>query len=174
MSAKLNFLIPASLETDRLKLRLFEEKDWDDLHAMFSDEECVRYTIKTPLTKWQTWRTLSSYLGHWQLRGYGPYAVEEKESGKVIGPVGLWYPGDWPEPEIKWSLAKNFWGKGYASEAGLAVKNMAFKKLKRDRLISLILPENHKSKKVSERIGGSYEKDIQFRDMEANIFVYNP
>jgi RimJ/RimL family protein N-acetyltransferase len=99
--------LPQKIETARLILRMFQESDWDDLHEMFSDEECVRYTVKTVLEKWQTWRTLASYLGHWQIKGYGPYAVVEKSSGKMIGPVGLWYPGDWPEPEIKWSLTKN-------------------------------------------------------------------
>jgi RimJ/RimL family protein N-acetyltransferase len=118
--------IPTLLETSRLVLRQFDERDWDDLHRMFEDEECVRYTIKTPLTHWQTWRTLAGYVGHWSMRGYGPYAVVEKSSGKMMGPVGLWYPGDWPEPEIKWSLSREFWGKGYATEAALAVQTMAF------------------------------------------------
>ena len=168
----MKFKIPIELETKRLHLREFQESDWDDLAAMFSEEECVKYTIKTTLTKWQTWRTLAAYIGHWQLRGYGPYAVVEKETNRMIGPVGLWYPGDWPEPEIKWSLAKEFWGKGYASEAAIAVKEMAFRVLKRDRLISLILPQNEKSKNLAKKIGGSFEKIISFRDDEAEIYVY--
>ena len=165
--------IPTLLETSRLVLRQFEERDWDDLHRMFEDEECVRYTIKTPLTHWQTWRMLAGYVGHWSMRGYGPYAVVEKSSGKMMGPVGLWYPGDWPEPEIKWSLSREYWGKGYASEAALAVKTMAFRTLKRDRLISLILPENEASKRLAKRLGGIYEKTIPFRDGLAEIYVYS-
>jgi RimJ/RimL family protein N-acetyltransferase len=164
---------PTSLETSRLLLRQFAERDWDDLHRMFEDEECVRYTIKTPLTRWQTWRALAGYLGHWSMRGYGPYAVVEKTSGRMMGPVGLWYPGDWPEPEIKWSLSREFWGKGYASEAALAVQAMAFQSLKRHRLISLILPENEASKKVATRLGGVYERTIPFRDGLADIYVYS-
>lgn len=89
------------------------------------------------------------------------------------GPVGLWYPGDWPEPEIKWSLSREFWGKGYATEAALAVQTMAFQTLKRDRLISLILPENEASKRVAKRLGGIYEKTIPFRDGLAEIYVYS-
>jgi RimJ/RimL family protein N-acetyltransferase len=56
-------------------LRKFEEEDWDALHSIFEDEECVRYTIGAPLKRWQTWRTLAGYIGHWELRGYGPYAL---------------------------------------------------------------------------------------------------
>jgi RimJ/RimL family protein N-acetyltransferase len=153
-------------------LRQFEERDWDDLHRMFGDVECVRYTIEEPLTHWQTWRALASYVGHWTMRGYGPYAVVEKSSGRMIGPVGLWHPGDWPEPEIKWSLSREFWGKGYASEAALAVLTMALRALQRDRLISLIRRENEASKKVARRIGGIYEKTIPFRGGLAEIYVY--
>jgi RimJ/RimL family protein N-acetyltransferase len=73
-------------------LRQFDERDWDDLHRMFEDQECVRYTIKTPLTHWQTWRTLAGYVGHWSMRGYGPYAVVEKSSGKMMGQLDYGIP----------------------------------------------------------------------------------
>jgi len=91
----------------------------------------------------------------------------------MTSPVGLWYPGDWPEPEIKWSLARDSWGKGYATEAALAVQRMAKLHLGWDRLISLILPENERSKEVAKRLGGKYEKIIPFRGESAQIFVYN-
>jgi RimJ/RimL family protein N-acetyltransferase len=166
-------LVPALLDTSRLALRMFEEADWDALHEIFRDEECVRYTIGSPLVQWQTWRTLASYIGHWHLRGYGPYAVVERSTGAMIGPVGLWCPGEWPEPEIKWSLARRFWGNGYASEAAAAVKAMAVHTLGWRRLISLIVPENVRSKAVALRLGGRYEKTIPFRGGAAEIFVYD-
>jgi RimJ/RimL family protein N-acetyltransferase len=152
---------------------MFEETDWDALHEMFRDEECVRYTIGSPLLPWQTWRALAGYVGHWQLRGYGPYAVVERSTGAVMGPVGLWCPGEWPEPEIKWSLARRFWGNGYASEAAAAVKAMASGALGWQRLVSLIMPENDRSKAVAQRLGGRYEKTIAFRDGLAEIFAYD-
>lgn len=167
------FLIPEQLETPRLFLRMFKEEDWKPLHAMLGDEECVRYTLKTPQQEWQTWRILAGHIGHWHLRGYGPYAAVDKATDHFIGIIGLWYPGDWPEPEIKWSLAREFWGKGYATEGGQAVRNMVSKHLGRTRLISLILPDNKSSKAVAMRLGGIYEKTISFRKEEADIFVYD-
>lgn len=166
-------LVPEKIETERLLLRPFHENDWDSLSRMFSDQETVQYTVKEPLLKWQVWRTLASYIGHWQMRGYGPYAVVEKRSGHMMGPVGLWYPGDWPEPEIKWSLIKDYWGQGYAHESAQAVKNVAFDALQTHRLISLILPENKRSIALSKRIGGHYEKTIEFRETRADIYVYS-
>jgi RimJ/RimL family protein N-acetyltransferase len=165
--------VPRELETPRLALRMFEEADWQPLHEMFSDDECVRYTIQTPLADWQTWRALAGYLGHWHLRGYGPYAVVEKSTKRMMGPVGLWAPGEWPEPEIKWSLARRFWGNGYATEAALAVRAMAARDLKWERLVSLVAPENQRSKAVAKRLGGTFEKTIPFRGSLAEVFVYN-
>lgn len=164
--------MPKTLETERLILRQFQHSDWDDLHELFSDEECVKYTTKVLFEKWQTWRMLACYPGHWQYRGYGPYAVVEKTSQKMIGPIGLWYPGDWPETEIKYSICKKFWGKGYAYEAALKVKQEAFSRNLFKRLISLIVPENKKSISLSKKLGGVKEKTISFRGKTADIYVY--
>ena len=151
---------------------MFEEADWDALLEMFQDPECVRYTIGAPLNRWQTWRALAAYVGHWQLRGYGPYAVVDRSSATMMGAVGLWFPGEWPEPEIKWSLARRFWGRGFAAEAATAVRDMATRHLRWRRLVSLILPENQRSKAVATRIGGHFEKTIPFRDGVADMFAY--
>lgn len=165
-------IVPLELETPRLSLRAFEERDCDSLHEMLGDEACVRYTIGQPLARWQTWRALASYLGHWQLRGYGPYAVVEKATSAMLGPVGLWFPIEWPEPEIKWSLARRFWGFGFATEAAAAVRDMAASVLRRSRLVSVIRPENTRSKAVAHRLGGVYEKTIPFREGVADVYAY--
>jgi RimJ/RimL family protein N-acetyltransferase len=166
-------IVPLTLETPRLLLRPFEERDCDSLHEMFSDEECVRYTIEQTLAHWQTWRSLAAYLGHWQLRGYGPYAVVEKSTDAMMGPVGLWFPVEWPEPEIKWSLARRFWGFGFASEAAAAVRDMAATVLGRTRLVSVIRPGNTRSQAVARRLGGRFEKTIPFRGGLADLYAYD-
>jgi RimJ/RimL family protein N-acetyltransferase len=166
-------LVPTRLETSRLTLRMFVEEDWSALHEMFRDPECVRYTVGAPLAEWQTWRSLAAYLGHWQLRGYGPYAVVDKASGAMMGPVGLWCPGEWPEPEIKWSLARRHWGRGFATEAARVVQQMAARALGWQRLVSLVLPANERSKAVARRLGGTHEKTIPFRDTVADVFAYD-
>lgn len=170
----MNFLVPTKLETNRLLLRTFQNEDWKALHRYYSDESCMKYTIGRTLTEGETWRTMSSMIGHWQLRGYGPYAVEEKASGNVVGVVGLWYPNDWPEPEIKWGLAPQVWGKGFASEAARAVKDMAFDALENCKLISLIIAENQNSIKVAMAVGATLEKEITFREKQCLIYRHHP
>ena len=109
-------LVPRELTTERLLLRQFREADCEDLHTYYGDPEATAFTTQEVYTLDQTWRVVATMIGHWQLRGYGPYAVEERASGRVLGPVGFWYPRDWPSPEIKWALARAHWGKGFASE----------------------------------------------------------
>jgi len=169
----MKFLIPEIIESKRLVLRTFKDSDWRDLHALYSDGECIKYTIQRSLTEGESWRTMAAMIGHWHLRGYGPYAVVEKASGAVIGPVGLWYPKDWPEPEIKWALARSFWGKGYASEAARAVKQMAAQYVPEISLISLIYSENERSKNVAIALGAEFEKEIDFRGIKAHIYRHN-
>jgi hypothetical protein len=91
----------------------------------------------------------------------------------MMGPVGLWFPIEWPEPEIKWSLARRFWGFGFATEAATAVRDMAAVVLRRSRLVSVIRPENTRSQAVARRLGGVYEKPIPFRAGMADIYAYD-
>ena len=130
----------------------------------------MKYTVGRPLADWETWRSVATMVGHWEIRGYGPYAMEDKKTGKVLGPVGLWYPLEWPEPEIKWGLVRTAWGNGYAREAAQAVRDMAGIHVPEFHLISLINPENANSIKLAKSLGAVYEKTIAFRNIEASIY----
>lgn len=160
----MSYVVPETLETDRLKLRMFKDEDWQDLHILYSDEETTRYTIRRVLDEDDSWRTMAMLIGHWQLRGYGPYAVEEKVSGTVMGYVGLWYPRAWPEPEIAWALARSYWGKGFASEAARCVKAMAHKHLPDIPFISMTDKNNSRSRKLAESLGAKFERELVFKD----------
>lgn len=160
----MKYLIPERIETERLVLRIFQEEDWKNLHTYYSDPETTRYTVGRTLSEGETWRAMASMIGHWTLKGYGPYALEKKATGKVIGISGLWYPNDWPEPEIKWGLSRLYQGKGYAREAAAEVKNMAKVHLPALSLISLIHSKNEASIRLARRIDAIFEKTIDFRD----------
>ena len=160
----MQMLVPLTLETDRLILRQFREEDWHDLHEYYSDIDSTKYTVGRAFTEAETWRTMSCMIGHWQIRGYGPYAVVEKSSQKVMGPIGFWYPNDWPSPEIKWALSSAFRGKGYASEAARKVHETGKHHLPDIRLISVIHPDNQPSIQLAKAVGAKFEKIVNFRD----------
>ena len=166
----MNYLIPETLETKRLILRSFRLDDWKDIHEYYSDPECTKYTTRRPLTENESWQKLAALAGHWQLRRYGSYALEEKDLKRVIGIAGLDYPNDWPKPEIQWALARKFWGKGYAKEAANAVKEMAKKYLPGLSLISLIHPENQNSINLAKSLGANFEREYYFRNDNWNIY----
>jgi len=159
----MDFLVPEAIETERLILRQFSNEDWKDIHVYNSDKEATKYTYGHSLTEGESWRVMASILGHWQLRGYGPYAIEEKLSKKVIGISGFWYPNDWPEIEIKWALARKFWGKGYASEAARSVQKVALKSFPANPLISFINSKNSASIQLALAIKAVFEKQVDFR-----------
>src|SRR5580692_11139014 len=95
-----------------------------------------------PLSRDDAWRQMAMLIGHWELRGFGMWAVEEKATGEFVGRVGLHYPEGWPGAEIGWALARRMWGRGYAHEAARAALGVAFDSLAWTRAISLIAPEN--------------------------------
>lgn len=164
------YKVPTTIQTGRLNLRQFKEEDWTDLHRYYSSETATRYTVGRAFTEAETWRAMASMVGHWELRGYGPYALELKDTEEVIGIVGFWYPNDWPSPEIKWALAPEYWGQGYASEAGRAVQRVGLKHLPDIHLISLIHKDNAQSIQLAAALGAEFEQEIHFRGAYWQIY----
>ena len=146
--------VPVRLETPRLWLRAFAGSDLDAYAVMTADEEVMRYIgTGTTLTRMETWRAIAGMLGHWELLGYGMWAVEEKSTGVLVGRAGFIDPPGWPGFELGWLLGRAHWDKGYATEAASAALAYAFDTLRRERVISLIRPGNERSARVAERIG---------------------
>ena len=164
------FLIPQALETDRLFLRFYRSKDWRDLHAYYSDPDAIRYTTGRILSEVDTWQKVATAIGHWHIYGYGPFAIECKETRRVIGTTGPWYPIDWPGPEIKWALKKEAWGKGYASEAVRAVQTMLRDSLPDIAFISFIDARNQASIKLARRVGATFESEREFRGGQWHLY----
>ena len=166
----MSFFVPTQLETERLILRQFKEEDLEDIHLYFSDPVATKYTVAKSFSRLETWRDLCVKIGHWHVKGYGPYAMVEKQSNRVIGISGFWFPYDWPEAEIMWALVRQYWGKGFAREATLAVQAVAKKHLPDLPLISFINCENQRSINLALRVGATFEKQTSFRNGLWNIY----
>jgi len=151
------------LETERLIFRQWQQSDYQSLAEFYSNEENARFIggIKKPE---QSWRLMATYIGHYELNGYSYLAVDEKSSGNLVGTVGLWNSDPWPEPELGYWLLADAQGKGFALEAGLAVKNFALENLNVDSLVSYIDPANEPSRKLAQRLGANYDTTLELLD----------
>jgi RimJ/RimL family protein N-acetyltransferase len=168
--ARAAFDVPERLESPRLWLRTFQDDDWRALHEYYSDEVCTRYTLGRVLTEGESWRLMAGMIGHWQLRGYGPYALEDKSTGAVVGVCGLWYPNDFPEREIKWGLLRRCWGQGFAREAAAAVLHAAHHAYPTLPPISFIHADNRNSIRVALSLGAVLERETEFRGARYHLY----
>lgn len=161
-----------TLETERLILRAFEANDIDAYASMVADTEVSKFISLggKPMDRLEAWRSMAMQLGHWQLRGFGQWAVEEKETGLFVGRLGLYYPDTWPAREIGYALAHDHWGKGYASEGAAAARDFAFETLGWNDIISIISPANTRSQAVAQRLGETFREEFNFQDMTLHIY----
>ncbi|MEM1378424.1 MAG: GNAT family N-acetyltransferase [Pseudomonadota bacterium] len=158
------------IETERLILRGFEERDMDAYAAIRSDDEVTTF-IGGSQPRYLVWRSVTSIIGQWAWRGFSFFCVEEKSSGTCIGSVGPYFPDGWPEPEIGWTLGKASQGKGYATEAGRAALAFAYRELGWTTAISVIDPANHPSQNVARKLGAFKEQsDVSIWDFTADIW----
>ncbi len=161
-----------TIETQRLRLRDLREDDAAAYVQMCADPEVMRYVSGSPLSADEAWRQLAMLVGHWTLRGFGMWAVETRE-GEFVGRVGLHFPLGWPEREIGWALARPYWGRGYAFEAAAAARDHAFRDLGWRRLVSYIHPDNARSIRLAERLGGRRAGETDLREHRVLVYAYS-
>jgi RimJ/RimL family protein N-acetyltransferase len=166
--------VPAArgtLDTPRLRLRPFTQADAPAYAEMCADAEVMRHIgVGEVQNVGEAWRTLAYFLGHWQLLGYGMWALEHRGSGQLIGRVGYLDPPGWPGFELGWLLGRAHWGHGYAREAAGVALRHTFGVLQRERVISLIRPGNERSVAVAVAIGETLHGSIELLGGEALVY----
>lgn len=161
-----------TVETSRLRLRPLQASDAEPFMEIHQDPEVIKYVLlgAAPGGITVAWRNIAMMIGHWHLRGYGPWAVSEKSTGQVIGRVGLWNPEGWPGIELGWIIRRSHWDHGFATEASRAALEWAWENVDTDHIISVIQPDNVRSIRVAEKIGERFERADVLND--ANVHIY--
>jgi RimJ/RimL family protein N-acetyltransferase len=158
-----------TLETERLRLRAWREEDLEPYAVFCASDGTARFLGGT-CNREDAWRRMAMLIGHWALRGYGNWAIEEKATRRWVGYSGLWKPEGWPEPEVMWGLAADCHGRGYATEAARRARDFAYRELGWRSLISCIAPANEPSQRVAGRLGARHERDIELRGAQAGVY----
>lgn len=140
-----------TLTTERLTLRAPVLADVEPYAAFYATDRAQ--FVGGPMTREQVWRGVAAEIGHWSLRGYGRWSVEETQSGLFCGLIGLWFPDGWPEPEIGWDLVGAAEGRGIAYEAAMASRDYAYQRLGWTTAISLVADGNTRSMALARRMG---------------------
>lgn len=158
------------IETARLHLRHFTLGDLDDLYPIFSDPEVLTY-MKTgePASRAETEHALSSIIKHWEQHGFGRWAVVDKETGKLIGYGGL--RNLHGTPELVYLLARDYWGRGLATEIARASLKWGFEERHFERIIAVTRPGHTASRRVMEKVGMIYERDTQYYEVDVVLYA---
>lgn len=175
------------LETPRLTLRELTAEDADALARILSDPETMRYYPapydRAGVEQWierNRQRYKEHKVGLWAmvlkstvLESAALESMPPQSTGELIGDCGIIRQEVEGEHlyEIGYHLRRDFWGRGFATEAAIACRNWAFARLKTDRLISLIRPENLPSRRVAERNGMTIWKEINWRGLQHYVYA---
>jgi RimJ/RimL family protein N-acetyltransferase len=146
------------IETGRLLLRRWKSADVDALAGLYTNPAIGRWL--GPLTRDDAQSTVARYEHHWDVFGFGRFAVEDRGDGRLVGRVGIMRQPDWTETpekdEVGWVIAADRWGEGLASEAADAAIRDALDRVGLERVVSFTMPENAASRRVMEKCGLSY------------------
>ncbi len=174
-------------ETDRLIIRNWiPEEDAEQAFQIYSDPEVTRFlitkvdSVESSLNLLQRWVTKATL----QSNGTGLWAIIIKETGEIVGMIGLIQLQDEDENltqdyEIGWHLKKSAWGKGYATEAAKAILDYGFKVLKLTTIYAIARPENTASLRLIQRLGmipigrttRYYKTELEMFKLEANFAI---
>lgn len=155
------------METERLLLRTWQDKDVDPFAEMCADPVVMRY-FPDVMTREKCEHLIVRCIEKQEQDGFSMAPVEVRSTGEFLGFVGLntpTYAAPLPfDPcvEIGWRLKQSSWGKGYASEAASAWLRFGFETIGLDEIVAFTIPANEPSQKVMRRIGMQRDRDGDF------------
>ncbi|WP_328328815.1 GNAT family N-acetyltransferase [Kribbella sp. NBC_00382] len=155
----------SELITDRLLLRQWKDSDYEPYAALNADPAVMEH-FPNVMTRAESDAMVDRVKAALDELGFGLWAVEVRESGQFIGFIGLSVPTFdapfLPGVEVGWRLAKDAWGKGYATEGARAALAYGFGEAGLDEVLSFTATTNKPSQRVMERIGMTHDEAGDF------------
>jgi RimJ/RimL family protein N-acetyltransferase len=178
-SAGINASLPSAAaganlfaETARLLLRRITPDDLPFFAGLFADSEVMRFSMGLR-TEAETQAWIDRCEVSYRNRGYGPWAIQRKSDGAMLGYCGLLDQeiDGRAEVEVGYRLIQPYWGQGYAPEAAGASCQIAFEQFRLVQVIALIDPLNTRSMRVAEKIGMAYTGDAVISDRRLRVYT---
>jgi RimJ/RimL family protein N-acetyltransferase len=118
-------------------------------------------------------RSFCAIIGHWHLRGWGGFLIEDEASGEFVGRAGINDREGWHEPELRWWVVPAMWGRGYAAEADRAVLDYVKTTGRTSRLVSYVRPRQSSVGARCRKLGAVVEREIDYCDGVARMYVHS-
>lgn len=148
------------LHTERLTLRRPVPSDWEAFRDFMLSDRSRELGSHGHLGR--AFRAFAGELGHWDIFGFGMFAVTPKGEDRALALVGPWTPPDWPEGEIGWMiLSADAEGKGIAREAAEGALGFVWRDLGWDTVVSYIAEGNLRSAALALRLGARLDPDAK-------------
>jgi RimJ/RimL family protein N-acetyltransferase len=150
------------LETERLVLSTWQVSDWAALRPIATDVEVMRYiTGGVPWTNEQIQMFVERQVKLYSERGFCRWKLLAKPHGEMIGFCGVGFWRDSQDPEIGWWLARQYWGRGLATEAARTALEDASNRARLDRIISVARAANTASIRIMQKLGLKLECEFE-------------
>lgn len=153
------------IETPRMVLERLGLGDLDEVSTLLRDPRVAAtgWPGGRPPTEREVLVSVEDKQRHWERYGFGMWMMRDRETGEMVGRGGLqWttYVKDLDEVEVGWSVVPERWRQGLATELALASIDVGFGPLDLGRIVAFTTPDNVASRRVMEKSGFSYDRDI--------------
>jgi ribosomal-protein-alanine N-acetyltransferase len=162
---------PEQLHTARLSLTRMSEGDFPELLVMHQDPR-VMATLAGLRPVEELRARHQRNLDHWKQHGFGWWTARDRTDGRFMGRGGLrhCHIGGRDEIELGYGFVAECWGRGLATELAVASVRVGFEVLKLPEMVCFTLPTNKASRRVMEKVGFVYEKDVEWAEMPHVLF----
>ncbi len=170
-----NIRIPERLETDRLYIRPFIDKDWEPFFSFMRDEKATQYL--SFISEQKTYKGAEE-LFNMIIDRYGKenqifvLAVVRKSDDQYVGAIGLMTVKGSTDVEVFYILLPKYWGKGYATEATHRLFAYVYSESDVQRIVASIFPANRASERVAERVGMVYQGFVMRKLQRGRVKLY--
>ncbi len=153
------------LKTERLRLRLFEQSDVEQLYLLYSDPGVMRY-MRGTRSREQAEEHIHAFVEQLGKTGFTQWAVEQKSDGEFLGRAGLMPLPGTSEVELGYLIAQPYWGRGIATEASTVCLDCGFRRLGLDFIAAVTVPENVASQRVLQKLGFKFLREDRYYDSD--------